>query len=292
MLISRVSVLRIFVLLRLLVLTWCASIAPLGLVPASEQGSAPPFWQDGDPRLCVLVSTYIGHGLKLTALLASLLASEYPYLDIILLDTDSVKDSKAWLMKTKEMLDNRYETPQAKSQIHISTRTRKSFRKLFPLLWDNDYGYLQSDYVMEDLLQGTMGDVTKCDYFLLTNGDNLYNVNLIPLTVKHMRAKVDLIGFDFISKNPANNEDTCVRLKPHQQMRCKFYPGSIDKGAAMFRADRYASVGMSFALRFLKPGYPYFTERSDWLDGYFFEDFSKSPKTTSVIIDSVLLMHQ
>ena len=46
--------------------------------------------------------------------------------------------------------------------------------------------------MLEDLAH--MKDVPACDYVLLTNGSNLYNVKLITEALPYMRQAVDLIG--------------------------------------------------------------------------------------------------
>jgi hypothetical protein len=54
--------------------------------------------------------------------------------------------------------------------------------------------YLLSDVILYEELQNMPG-LPKCDYVMLTNGDNLYSSSLIPATLEFMRKKIDLIGY-------------------------------------------------------------------------------------------------
>lgn len=263
-------------------------LPPLNI--AKEPDAESVYWLQTDPHICVLVSTYIGHGLKLTTLVASLLATEYPHLDIFLLDTDLVRDSQQWMVRTKALFNARWGSADKRKQVHIPPRTRKTVAELHPHLTDSDYGYLLSDYVIDDLQSGKYAGVPKCDYFMLTNGDNFYNVRLIPETLKYMREGYDLIAFSFSTRYVMDNELVVHRREPNQQLQVNFMPGAIDKGSAFYKAT--ATHGMTFALRFIDKTGTRFIKRSDQLDGFFFQDLHKTPGVRSIIVPQLLFVHQ
>lgn len=248
------------------------------------------FWTAADPHLCVLVSTYVDHGLSLTALVASLFATEYPHLDIFLLDTDMVKDSREWMDRTAEVFNDRWGSAGKRKQVHVSTRTRRTVAELYPNLEENDYGYLLSDYVIDDLRQGKYAGVSKCNYFMLTNGDNLYHASLIPETLRYMRKGYDLIGFAFSTRYTMKNDVVVHRNEPNQQYKVVFAVDRIDKGAAIFNAS--STEDINFAKRFVDETGTKFVKHNKRLDGFFFQDLNARPGVRSIIIPQVLFVHQ
>ena len=48
--------------------------------------------------------------------------------------------------------------------------------------------------VMYEDLEHIQG-LPPCDYIMLTNGDNIYSTNLIPVILPLMRDRMDLIGY-------------------------------------------------------------------------------------------------
>ena len=88
----------------------------------------------------MLVSTYIKHGLGLTALLSSLLMTGYPYLDIILLDTDVNLDSSKWMQATARVLNSRSNKKGKRNVVHISARTQRDVKRDFDQIQGPDYG--------------------------------------------------------------------------------------------------------------------------------------------------------
>lgn len=255
------------------------------------------FWREGDPQLCVLVSTYIGHGLGLLTLLSSLLVKEYPYIDIILLDTGESDDGESleWLKLNRQIMNSRHDNITAlsrRNQVHISRRTKTNMRNRHPEA--DPYGYLHSDLVVVDLREGRVAGVPECDYFAFTNGDNMYNAAFLPAVLPHMRNKVDLIGFEFNTRYPHYSNAVMHPNVPNQQLQTKFEVTFIDKGAAIFRADR--TVNHTVFWRFINPKSPKFghVKPKDYilLDGLFFQDLARMPNVTSVIIPQELLIHQ
>jgi hypothetical protein len=54
--------------------------------------------------------------------------------------------------------------------------------------------YLLSDVILYEELD-IMPGLPKCDYIMLTNGDNLYSSSLVSATMEFMREQIDLIGY-------------------------------------------------------------------------------------------------
>jgi hypothetical protein len=96
---------------------------------------------NGFVQVCMLVSTYEQHGLRLTALITSLLASGYPNMDIILLDTDTKLNSSAWLHATAEFINTHSDLNATRDVVHISERTQRCIKDLFPEVIGPDFGY-------------------------------------------------------------------------------------------------------------------------------------------------------
>jgi hypothetical protein len=88
----------------------------------------------------VLVSTYAGHGLRLTALLTSLLSAGYPNLDIVLLDTDTNVNSTAWLHASAELVNGHTNLHAQRPRVHVSKRTQQDTVKQFPEVEGPDFG--------------------------------------------------------------------------------------------------------------------------------------------------------
>jgi hypothetical protein len=89
----------------------------------------------------VLVSTYEQHGLRLTALITSLLASGYPNMDIILLDTDTKHNSSAWLHATAKFINAHRDVCATRDIVHVGKRTQRCIRDLYPEVVGPDFGY-------------------------------------------------------------------------------------------------------------------------------------------------------
>jgi hypothetical protein len=81
----------------------------------------------------------MGHGMRLTALIASLLATGYPYIDIVLLDTDVNVDSLSWMRSTANVFNPRNTEPR--NVVHVSTEfTQRYVQERFPLIQKKEYG--------------------------------------------------------------------------------------------------------------------------------------------------------
>ncbi len=160
-----------------------------------------------DPHLCILVSTYKCHSVKLITLLSSFFVTEYPHMKAILLDTDKVIDSTAWLKDMANAVNVLFEREYVVTA-NITQRDilRKYSKKITGV--GDDFGYIISDEIMSDILKKRdlareLNDTKlECDYFMVTNGDNVYGPDMMPALLHYMRENYDMVGFDFTSRYP------------------------------------------------------------------------------------------
>jgi hypothetical protein len=91
-------------------------------------------------QICVLVSTYQKHGLKLLALITSLISTSYPYIDIILLDTDVKLHSVQWMQDNARVLNKRSNDANKRDIVHVSTYSQRYVQERYPTITVPDYG--------------------------------------------------------------------------------------------------------------------------------------------------------
>ncbi len=251
-----------------------------------------------DPHFCVLVSTYEPHGNKLVTMLTSLFVSEYPYMKAILLDTDSEIDSTPWMKDTAKIVNEIFE----KEYVVTANATQRDVLEKYTNNQTgvtDDYGYILTDEVIQQILKERkiareLGTKPECDYFMATNGDNLYSPDMIPALLYYFRQDYDIVSFDFTSRyasapGDANNQQRVFKPnREDQQLYTQFLIEYIDKGACCFKADTLKSNDMSFAFRWFSP-----TPKSavTW-DGEFYHDFASLTGIKSHIIDRVCMFHQ
>ncbi len=167
-----------------------------------------------DPHLCILVSTYERHSAKLVPLLTSFFLTEYPHMKAILLDTDRNIDSMCCLKDMAKVVNGIFE----KEYVVTANITQRDVLKTYTKEVTgvvSDYGYILTDIIIHDILKkrelAKESNDTKpeCDFLLITNGDNLYGPNIIPMLLYYMKKGYDLMGFDFVSHYPIRNWPAC-----------------------------------------------------------------------------------
>ncbi len=180
-----------------------------------------------DPHLCILVSTYKPHALKLVSMLTSFSVSEYPYMKAILLDTDEKIDSTPWMKDVAKAVNGIFE----KEYVVTANLTQRDMMQKYTETTTgvkSDYGYILTDVIISDLLKkrdlATEHNDSKpeCDYFMTTNGDNLYGPGMIPALLYYLRQGYDIVGFDFTSRYaagpiPAHFPDRIFKLDRKDQ---------------------------------------------------------------------------
>ncbi len=162
-----------------------------------------------DPHLCLLVSTYKLHSVKLVTLLTSFFTSEYPHLKAILLDTDEEIDSTPWMKDMAKIVNEIFQ----KEYVVTANITQRDVLQTYNVNItgvSNDFGYILSDEVIRDMLKKRdlareLKDTKlECDYFMVTNGDNLYGPGMIPALLHYLRQDYEIVGFDFTSRYQAS----------------------------------------------------------------------------------------
>ncbi len=216
-----------------------------------------------DPHICVLVSTYEPYGNKLVTMLTSLFVSGYPNMKAILLDTDSKIDSTYWMEDTAKVVNGIYE----KDYVVTANITQRDILKRYTNAQTGvkaDYGYILTDEVIFQIMRereiaGKLGTKPECDYFMATNGDNLYSPDMVSALLYYLRQDYDIVSFEFTSRYPihAGNANNQLRIfhprRSDQQVSTQFLVEYIDKGACCFKADTMESYNMTFSFRWFSP---------------------------------------
>ena len=255
------------------------------------------------PRLCVLVRTYTRQKRGFAALVASLLAARdggcggNVSLTVDVFPTDStVEIGETTLAHAASLLEQRAFQPlvmhthrqlsreELVAQWHTACGTKRSLRQ--------DYGYLQSDATLREVLNRSGDDEGECSYVITTNGDNLYATSLLDFACPHMSRGVGLIGWWFSSHNAgigtwgraAKALGKVEHVGHNVLFRTKFKNTWTDLGAVMVRAD---------LLRSLPPG-RIFTDCGPWreADGRCIERLVRRPNATQVVLEELLFFHQ
>jgi len=120
--------------------------------------------------------------------------------------------------------------------IIVSNITDKDKAQKYPKLKvKKDFGYILTDMLMEQLIQKK--NEHKCEYLLLTNGDNLYNKDLFSATYPYMVNKTGAIGFYFISSHCQPAHHYVSRKGCNTEFFTEFEQGRVDLGAVLIRVD-------------------------------------------------------
>ncbi len=187
-----------------------------GLLGAKEPLESSP----DDPHFCVLVSTYKPQGNKLLTMLTSLFVLEYPYMKAILLDTDSKINSTPWMKDTAKVVNGVYK----KEYVVTANITQRDILKKYPNALTgvtNDYGYILTDEILHQIFKERevareLGIKPECDYFMATNGDNLYSPDMVPALLNYMRKDYDIVAFHFVSRYLWRESKELRIFKPHR----------------------------------------------------------------------------
>jgi len=237
-------------------------------------------FNDSDPTVCIITRTYVGQRSVLPAFIASLASNNYPNLHIFLVDVHlNDQPDFTYMSNFADLFNSLY----GKTFVHASNVTMKVALNRFPKYPSFDYGYLQTDLMLEQLSQPS--NEYGCEYFVATNGDNMYVRDFLGATVQSMREKIDLIGLGFAS-HYCYEEKVC-----YVQQTPLFSVGRIDLGAALIRKQKLVASGVYFVLDSLKTD-PTGSAVGFYLaDGLFYEKLVRYNATTKVI-PGVYFIHQ
>ncbi|CAF4502870.1 unnamed protein product, partial [Rotaria socialis] len=165
---------------------------------------------------------------------------------------------------------------------------------LFSTPSKDDFGYKLTDLALMYLYDQYARLPSKCDYILITNGDNLYSSFLGSKLKTHLLARKDIVAWDFISHYERVNllqadsleKGTNYEIFDDGTAKClpiSLIPGHFDLGAAVYRL----AFLRHYALQFRYPDGSY----DSWSDGYFMARASGYTNAT-VLIRQTLLIHQ
>lgn len=270
------------------------------------------------PNVCVAVRTYLSQRNVLLGTLLSLIRSGYPNLRIVLLQTDSRNYDPVKMAEIRDFVNQR----EQKQYVFLSPIHPATGEEMFPALPKENFGYLVTDLLLEQLLNLTMGNlgelhpeplffeseepmgrVNLCDYMIFTNGDNFYHRSLFDALLPFMKQKKAGIAFEFTSRydHRRENEDIISAYAYFKeayrdvQMFTKWEREHIDVGTMVVSADFIRSTQLRFCIhlarsrsRRWKPG------MLAGLDGTFAYTMKRmlSNDSQPVVIPRVLMMHQ
>ena len=231
----------------------------MGFIPKTDAPSAG--WNLSTPyssnrHVCVLVRTYQGNSvLSILTLVSSLLRSAEnadATLTILFGNTDP-KNDFAFLPSIIEQLKVMFSLASSgPTSILISPHKHRDLRQRFPKFNGNDYGYIVTDFAMNDLLdQG-------CQKLLVTNGDNLYSRAFFKNVLDAMNKGAQMVITRFVSRYDApaahikylESARHCgtFRLGPNQVFFPKPKRLCIDLGAVVTSAQAIRDSGVRFII--------------------------------------------
>ena len=204
------------------------------------------------------------------------------------------------------------------TSVVATARTSAGARREFEP-WDGeDYGYLLTDLVLEDLLQeralaratGVVDEAQPCHYIVVTNGDNLYHQQFFAAVLERAVADdADVVATHFVSHYDWPGVTAGVPAWENVLLRgaCGTWrggrdtevatalrPSCIDLGAAVFKAAVLEGPkGARFLVDRLRadPTGASATRLFD-SDGQFFMRLSSQPGIATAIVRRALLVHQ
>lgn len=292
--------------------------APRGLVPPQPQlwSAWPPARRV--PAVCVVVRTFEGQRASLLPLVSSIAAGRPPAgLRVILADTDAatpfvgLPDLAATLSEVV-FGDN--------TSVTVTARTAVGARREFAQWAGEDYGYLLTDLVLENVLhERAHARATRlvadeaalpCHFVVVTNGDNLYHQQFFSAVLERaVEDDADVVATHFVSHYEWPGVTAGVPAWENVRLRGKcgtwrggrdtevataLRPACIDLGAAAFKAAVLEGpVGARFLVDRLRadPTGAAVKLVSE-ADGQFFLRLSAVPGIKTAIVRRALLVHQ
>jgi len=201
--------------------------------------------------ICALVRTYHGNSVfAIFSLVSSIIRSATfanATIHFTFADTDSVQSYRI-LPKIVEVLSEFF-SGGGVSFAHSPHKYSNTNAK-FPQFTGNDYGFIVTDFVMQDLLAG------NCKYLLVTNADNLYAKSFFALALAELEKGLDLAITQFVSRylfSPYHLKllscmHKCGTTVPGANQ--VFFPlpevNCIDLGAVLFSAASVRRSGLRF----------------------------------------------
>ncbi|CAF3480343.1 unnamed protein product [Rotaria socialis] len=231
--------------------------------------------------LCVLVRIYGPQVPYLTAFALGFLHNSFDYLRMYVINTHPSTDNQL-LSRTIDAIN--------RIALRANYITLLNLGK--PL--DNDYGYTLTDHALTYLYNQYERYPSMCQYIIITNGDNLYSRHLGSKILPLMKAKKDIIAWDFVTRypqpylielmnggKPFNYEVSDDGTAKHMEVSLE--TGFVDLGAVAYRL----SFLSHYRLNFSYSNRAYIPES----DGLFVEMASRLTNNT-VLVRQILYIHQ
>lgn len=214
-------------------------------------------------RPCVVVRFYNKQANALPLLLFSLFASAHPHLKALVIDT-----GKKPYARLSSLLQ-RINRASGKIWVHAYDKKTDDVRAAFPDFHHEDYGYVLTDMVLEDVLQRRDNSASfdfQCDTLTFTNADNLYSPRFIPAMLKSIASEgKDLVASHFVSHYPypaerstrsfneiMSSQSRCGALRSGEDAEFvtseRFFPWCVDLGSVMFTTKAVERANLRFLL--------------------------------------------
>ena len=266
-------------------------------------------------RPCVLVRTYSGNRNGLVSLLWSLLLSGHPHLRAFVVDTGKTPTpGLPGIIRSVNALSGR-------SWVEVSGRTfAQDVAPRFPALNVEDYGYALTDLVMEDIMEGELGEreasvstqnqtsgdgsPSLCDTLTVTNADNVYSPDFLRQTLGLIADQgKDMVGTNWVSHYEKGNpwqagplpyaSDWCGphRSGKNQEMKASpvFECSCIDLGAVTFRLKQGQQSGIRFIVDKLRANET--LHDLPYSDCLFFKKLKAQSGSSTAVVHEALFMH-
>jgi len=184
------------------------------------------------PKLCVLTRTYKAHlSGALFSFLLSMAGSglSLDELRVVLLVTDA----------EEEWDDSFAKVGLVVSLIHSAVGGKK-FVEVLPLRGlpggeAHNRGFAQTDRALREVFYNQATSLSKCEYLLVTNGDNYYVRDFATRLMHRSRLPKDFVIMDFVSGHT------------RKALKAEAKPGKVDLGATMWSLPFLQRHGLFYA---------------------------------------------
>jgi len=213
-------------------------------------------------RPCVAVRFYRKQANNLPLLLLSLFASGHPRLKTFVLDTGREPYEKL------PVLLRRVNAASGRRWVHAYRKRTRDVRLAFPDLMYEDFGYVLTDMVMEEMLNKKAMKERygfQCDTLTITNGDNVYSPKFIPALLTSIAQGNDLVASHFVThydqpperstrsyRDIMASEASCGPVRSGRDAEFvtsdRFLPWCVDLGSVMFTLKAVADTQLRFVI--------------------------------------------
>ena len=249
-------------------------------------------WDEQAVPFCFLVRTFPAHGPQLFSFMMSLLAKRPPELHVFLVNTVETP-----FLDLSSMVDQANQMAGSIifhdfSDVINAQHVHRRFSNATML---DKYGYILTDLLLEHVLElKDDSGGALCQYFTVTNGDNLFTSSYFPVIWQAIKRGFNLIGMHFISSHHwPDRECNTHECGPWRggtdvEVRAGFQVACIDLAAGVFSRDILGSI------RFVITEMPDASDRDRWTgaDGLFFSNLFNSPGAQAIVISRTLVIHQ